>query len=71
MSSRSDLEVIGAPLKLCVVSDSLLLFSVFSSLCCMLLCVLRQRLNLVNPTASMRLRSKRLVGFGFGYFIFS
>ncbi|XP_028768237.1 uncharacterized protein LOC114754022 [Neltuma alba] len=60
MSSRFDLAVIGAPLKLCVLSATLLfLFSVCSAIRCMLLCSSRQRLNLVYPTASMRLRPKR------------
>ncbi|KAK4263791.1 hypothetical protein QN277_029162 [Acacia crassicarpa] len=60
MSSRFESAVIGAPLKLSVLSDSLLfLFSVCSIIRCMLLCSFRQSLNLVNPTASMPLRSKR------------
>ncbi|KAI9080187.1 hypothetical protein K1719_037865 [Acacia pycnantha] len=60
MSSRFESAVIGAPLKLSVLSDSLLfLFSVCSIIRCMLFCSSRKSLNLVNPTASIPLRSKR------------
>lgn len=54
MSASFDLVVIGAPLKL------FLFTTIFYSLalCFMLLCF-RQGLNLVLPSASMRLRPKR------------
>ncbi|KAI9128909.1 hypothetical protein K1719_000392 [Acacia pycnantha] len=51
-SGRFELAVIGAPLKLSVLSDSLLfLFSLCSIIRCMLPCSARQSLNLVNPMA--------------------
>ncbi|XP_061339484.1 uncharacterized protein LOC133286140 [Gastrolobium bilobum] len=64
MSSEFDLEVIGALLELIgahfwIVTTSFLLTLAVGSVCCMLFCTLRQRLSLVNPAVSMRLRSKR------------
>ncbi|KAK7280488.1 hypothetical protein RJT34_25552 [Clitoria ternatea] len=60
MSSGFILAVIGAPLKLWIVTLSvvpLLLTVSVSSCCCMLLCI--QSNNFVNPPVSMRLRPKR------------
>ncbi|KAI4357825.1 hypothetical protein L6164_001748 [Bauhinia variegata] len=63
MSSRFDLELVGAPLQLWISCASLLL-SVFSALCCMLLCSPGQSLNLGNPAVSMRLRPERTCSVG-------
>lgn len=51
----SSLQLWGLPVSL--------LLTHCSALCFMLLCSVRQSLNLVNPAISMRLRLKRFVGF--------
>ncbi|KAG2401191.1 uncharacterized protein HKW66_Vig0197730 [Vigna angularis] len=62
MSSGFILAVIGAPLKLSKICVSFSLFSILSEIVffaswCMLSCVLCD--NIVKPSVSMRLRSKR------------
>ncbi|XWS23244.1 hypothetical protein CRYUN_Cryun29cG0104800 [Craigia yunnanensis] len=63
MSAEFDLALIGAQLKLWLSSSTIvcshLLTTALLAVSCMILCFYRQRLNLVFPTVSMRLRPKR------------
>ncbi|XVE91422.1 hypothetical protein REPUB_Repub01dG0008200 [Reevesia pubescens] len=65
MSAEFDLALIGAQLQLWLSSSTTIVCShLFTSafllaVSCMILCFSRQRLNLVFPTVSMRLRPKR------------
>nr|POE69886.1 hypothetical protein CFP56_38094 [Quercus suber] len=54
MSAEFDLVSIGALLQLWIFT-----IATFESVCCFTLCCLRQRLNLVLSSVSMRLRLKR------------
>lgn len=66
MSACFDLALIGALLKLCFIpSASSTLCVCCGSLCYMLLCCFQQSLHLGFPAISMRLRSKRCVGFSY------
>lgn len=58
MSAEFDLVLIGALLQLWLFTITTL-FVLFGLCCCMRLCCFRQRLNLVLPSVSMRLRPKR------------
>ena len=60
MSAEFDLVSIGALLQLWIFT-----IATFESVCCFTLCCLRQRLNLVLSSVSMRLRLKRFVGFSY------
>ncbi|KAL4384448.1 hypothetical protein GQ457_15G005090 [Hibiscus cannabinus] len=64
MSAEFDLALIGAQLQLCFSSSSTtvcarLFFTALLAVSCMILCFSRQRLNLVFPAVSMRLRPKK------------
>ncbi|XWS69775.1 hypothetical protein CRYUN_Cryun04dG0207500 [Craigia yunnanensis] len=63
MSAELDLALIGAQLQLWLSSSKIVSSHLFTTallaVSCMILCLYRQRLNLVFPTVSMRLRSKR------------
>ncbi|KAK9998171.1 hypothetical protein SO802_017774 [Lithocarpus litseifolius] len=60
MSAEFDLVSIGALLQLWIFT-----IATFESVCCFTLCCLRQRLNLVLSSVSMRLRLKRFVVFSY------
>ncbi|XWS64314.1 hypothetical protein CRYUN_Cryun06bG0175600 [Craigia yunnanensis] len=64
MSAEFDLALIGAQLQLWLSSSTIVCFHLFTTaslaVSCMILCFYRQRLNLVFPTVSMRLRSQRI-----------
>ncbi|GMI99916.1 hypothetical protein HRI_003660900 [Hibiscus trionum] len=61
MSAEFDLALIGAQLQLCFSSStiSILFFTALLAVSCMILCFFGQRLNLVLPAVSMRLRPKK------------
>ncbi|XVF43047.1 hypothetical protein PTKIN_Ptkin02bG0009500 [Pterospermum kingtungense] len=64
MSAEFDLALIGAQLQLwlsssTIVSSQFFVTASLLAVSCMILCFFRQSLNLVFPSVSMRLRSKR------------
>ncbi|QHO36116.1 uncharacterized protein LOC107467466 [Arachis duranensis] len=56
---ESEVVVVGALYQQLWIYSLLLTISSVFSACCMLLCLSEQRLTLVNPAVSMRLRPRR------------